>query len=188
MHIKTVIIAIALAFIATTVASPTRVYKRNLNVNSSNVQSSGTSYVATGFCDSDLNCSSHGNCNYFGTACICDSKYVTHDASPGVYCNYAQKDRALPFAIEFVFGWETGAGYFIMGYDGYGAGQLVLFWGSIIFLCFALGTNAWPVVVISVIGLVASFGWWIASVVIIGTGSLKDQNGVTTAWGGDSWN
>lgn len=75
--------------------------------------------------NSTLPCSGHGRCLSDGT-CICDAGYTTHDSV--VPCNYERAIVTLAFVLAVIpFTGVLGVGWFVLGYAGMGAGQLLYF-------------------------------------------------------------
>jgi len=138
--------------------------------------------------DAEVDCSDYGRCNSKGTACICDSGYVTAKCDPAVQCCYAQVKRVKMFLLSFFVGW-TGAPYFVIGQDGLGAGILVLFIGGLIVGCIgqctAVAGDDTPMIgmCIMALGWLAFFAacvWHLALWICYAasTDPWNDQNGV----------
>ena len=141
-------------------------------------------------------CSYRGICREDGLTCHCDKGFATFDSVDGNQCNYEQKGPFGIWLLEFFFGPYTGAGYFQAGRIGLGVGQLMLFWGGIIFMCvmaccagvFAkgnsvkyglgdiLGCVGGCFIVCWILGILV---WWIYALVTFAQGSVADGNGVS---------
>jgi len=137
-------------------------------------------------------CDYHGTCKVDGTGCMCDSEYATHN-SDIIQCNYKRKSTLLVFLLQFFLGIPTGVGYFILGLNGLGAGQLVLFWLGLIPVCVlgcamaggGGGSGGAAGICLStcyiLCWLVGILAWEIYFLVMIGTGKQEDSNNVPLA-------
>ena len=135
----------------------------------------------------DNDCNANGRCSQDGTRCICNGGWVTHNS---VYpqCNYRQISRFLPFFTQLFVG-IFGVGYFTLGLNALGAGEIVLFICSCILLCVTACVGGYNnggagalFGSIAALGLFGGFGWWLYAVIGMGTGSIQDSNGVDTYW------
>jgi hypothetical protein len=131
-------------------------------------------------------CSYHGTCTADGLGCICNTQYTTCPASNALKCNYQQKSAPTAFLLELFLG-EFGAGYFYLGANDMGAGQIVLtfvgvFLLCVVFLCVGFNSGDSTVGFFFVLSfdcmwVMAVVGWWIAACVTIGQGHVLDGNG-----------
>jgi TM2 domain len=125
-------------------------------------------------CKSDADCTYHGRCDIPSGNCVCNSGYTEVD------CSYKEKKQIAAFLLHLFLGFGFGAGHFYAGNDGVGAGELVLFWGSI--FTFAAGWVSRSSVgnvaaAIGIAGFIGSIAWWIAETARFGQNEIKDGNG-----------
>lgn len=132
-------------------------------------------------CTDDSSCSYRGRCNVRNTGCFCDSGYATFEPEEGTQCNYHQMSRFLPFFLQFFLG-EFGVGHFVLKNNGYGVGQLLLFIFGNIFIQQGKKEKKDNLVTLGGMCILAWAGWWLESVIRIGTGYYTDGNGVETYW------
>jgi hypothetical protein len=137
-------------------------------------------------------CSYHGTCKKDGTECVCDEGYAS--TSNGLEkCDYTEIPTWKPFLMEFFLGIPGGGGYFYLGYNGLGAGQLCYFWVGMIFACVAVccglvsfwkndaDVSACPacgIMCFFILWILGFIAWQITALVMIGTASLLDSNGM----------
>jgi hypothetical protein len=133
-------------------------------------------------------CSYQGTCTIDGKNCICDPGYAS-TLNGMNKCDYEQKSPWVGFFLELFLGFDFGAGYFYLGLNGLGAGQLCLFFLGGIPVCVIMCTGMLKNddVNMCAFGLAACYaclwflgiiGWWIAAFVMIGQGLYLDANGM----------
>jgi len=138
---------------------------------------------------SGYECSYHGVCHEDGRRCICFDGYTT--SSNFFACDYKQKNSMFAFSAEIPFGFLTGAGYFILGLNSMGIGQILYFWIGLILcgiLCVAkyieddnINNSGCCFLMFYCFSFFWSIGvlvWWIYALVTISNGSLVDTNGI----------
>ena len=102
-------------------------------VNGTELEETSTT-TGTG-CAGVADCSFRGQCNTETGQCVCNDGYVTHDPStPGIQCNYEQKQQWVAVLLEYIFGW-AGAGYWYVGQVGLAVTKLLLGVTGIVLLC-----------------------------------------------------
>lgn len=139
-------------------------------------------------------CSAHGGCTFphgvnnpLDSHCYCDTNYITWPEDHYPECNYHQKGRVLPFVLEIFLGWFTGVGAFVCGQVGWGIGQLLLCWLGLLPFCllgFIQGCRRQKfdcaelfVPCYQLLWMLAVVALEIATLVMIGDGRFKDENG-----------
>lgn len=127
--------------------------------------------VSSVACEVPGDCSYHGICDVERGVCVCNSGYAEAD------CSYKEKKQLAAFLLHIFLGMEFGAGHFYAGNDGMGAGELVLFWASAILTGCGVSYEKSPAALVGALGLLGSFGWWIADAVRFGQNKIDDGNG-----------
>ena len=135
-------------------------------------------------------CDARGVC--VSNACRCDDNYVTHPADHYPACNYKQLARTGPFVCHLFVGSFTGCGAWMASNDEWGLASLLTFWVPVVFICCiacAIITmedraDAGTCVTMcgycfAVLWLLAVVALWVALLVLIGSGALKDGHGVS---------
>lgn len=136
--------------------------------------------------NSTFPCSGHGTCMPNGE-CVCFDGYTDYNSKDD--CNYERKSAFAPFLFEIFLG-GFGAGWFYIGNIAMGVGQLVYFIpGACIIACVlvTLGVSKDELNGPGAIcGCSLGCGWfmgllvfYIWSLVIIATGQISDENGIS---------
>lgn len=142
------------------------------------------SNVTTFSTTTTANCTSAFQCNYNGICgedhkCYCNNGYITYKSDIG--CNYKQKSTLIAFLLELFLGPFSGAGYFYLGLNELGAGQLVYMWGGLCILqpfLAAISNNKNPFpVCFTLMWVISIIFWWLYAIILIGKGQIYDSNG-----------
>ncbi len=142
---------------------------------------------AVAACNSTVDCYSNGVCDPQANVCVCNSGYTTSN------CSYKQKKQLTAFLLQLFLG-KFGAGHFYLGNINLAVGQLVLSLSTCILPCILMllikcmmdnnSDNSCGVMTAGVaqcltaIITLAIIGWWIAELILIGTGTRTDGNGM----------
>lgn len=145
-------------------------------------------------CDDISNCHSSGQCAIGGDGdwyCICHDGYATYPLpdvddpeDPLIYCNYRQKRQMLAFALSLTIG-GSGADRWYLGLYLTAALKMGCTFGlgCCCMCCCATTFNGkfdcWPLVACyACFVFTGTFIWCIYDIIMIGTNSLSDGNGV----------
>jgi len=131
-------------------------------------------------CTSIETCSGRGQClpqAKPGQACLCDDGYITFDAANNQECNYKQTQRLPAFLVEFFFGIVSGAGCFMLGENGWGSAQIVLFWVGLCVAVAAQKSETAAGACFYLLWSLALLAVEIAALVLIGSAEFTDKNG-----------
>ena len=145
-------------------------------------------------CNTTADCNFNGDC--YSNICHCSSSYAT--LLPEEPCNYKRKSQVGAFLLAFFLG-EFGAGFFYVGNTTYGLLSWMPMFVFIPLCCCAccgvvslsefkpggcfLGCIYGLVVFIVICLSFFSLGWWIYQIVVMGTNSMPDSNGIyLTPW------
>lgn len=126
----------------------------------------------------NITCGIHGQCNFENTECICESGYATRNLQK--QCTYKQKKQLNAFLIHLFIGF-TGSGCFYLGQFTIASIELVMFFIAIYLFCTTAGIDGdfkCHNLQITICIVTGSFIYWIVILIIIGTGILKDGNGI----------
>jgi len=132
-------------------------------------------------------CAGHGQC-LPDDSCLCNDDYTTHNCDADVQCCYKKKARLGAFLLEFFLGAESGAGLWFINQNLIAGMQLMVFLLLVVFTC---GKGCGEVsedgnggacsgccALLMAITSLAIIGMWLACVILIGEGNIKDGNGV----------
>lgn len=131
--------------------------------------------------DSSNSCSNNGRCNADHDSCICDNRYTTHDCEDGHQCCYHQKSFVAALVLQCIpVTAQLGIGFFIIDQIAWGLAILGLTTGGFIILgvLFMMVDEMAGTVFIGLCEC-AMCAIYIAGIVLIATGDLKDGNGVS---------
>jgi len=135
-------------------------------------------------CSSYTTCNEHGHCSENPSkvgVCDCDNGWTTYGSSQ---CTYKQKFQLTAFLLQFFI---SGAGYIYVGSTAMGVGELIL---SVFVWIFLIGSGIYFIksdggedgticlYCLGIVCAIASFGWWLATVIMFGMNDVNDSNGI----------
>ncbi len=130
-----------------------------------------------------VDCSARGICAN-SDLCVCNDGYITYRNTPNVQCNYQQAKVLGPFLAQFIIGWFSGAGCFMIHEIGFGVSQILVFWVPLLVnTFFKKRIDEDKEYYLTWFYVLAITALWVTSLVMIGSFQFTDKNGAPMiAW------